>query len=909
MPAWLPLGFTQPWLLLALLALPAVWWLLRVTPPAPVRQPYPPTRLLARLKGREDTPAHMPLWLLLLRLLILALVILAASGPVWNPRPLLGSAATVVLVVDNGFETAADWPLRRQTLETLLARADREGREVVLITTAPERAGIRIRRGTPARLLAQARGLEPRPWPADRAAVARLVPELGVNSAEVHWIASPWASDAEGREAVAELARALAALGPLTLYLPDDAPPLRLAPPQETPEGLTIRLERARATGAATYTVLAFGPEGEGLARLPLAFAADARVATGRLALPLEVRNRIARLELAERAGALTVVLFDERWRRRVVGLYGARELEASQPLLSDLHYVERALAPWAEIRRGDLDALLAGPLSVLVLADVGRLADDVVARLRRWIEAGGVVLRFAGPRLAAGGDALLPVPLRRGERTLGAALTWSRPLGLAPFPESSPFAGLAIDPEVQVRRQVLAQPSSGLAAHTLASLEDGTPIVTGRRLGRGWLLLVHTTANPAWSDLALSRLFLDMLRRVLDLAAGVGGPVKGPLVPDRVLDAFGRLQPAPPALAPVELQDGRRPPVGPTFPPGLWRPAGRDDAEGTAPAVAVNLQETVGRVDPVAIPGAAAVRPLVSRAERPLAPWLFAAALLLALVDLLVSLRLRGLVGAGVRVGLVALGLFAGMSPVAAAEDLDPVQLAAETRFAWVITGLPEVDRKSEAGLKGLSLILALRTAVEPADPVGVDPARDQLALFPLLYWPVPPEHPDLAPGTLERVQDYLDHGGMILFDTGDGGLLLPGALGDGPGERRFRELFQGLDLPPLEPIPPDHALTRAFYLLQDFPGRFTGLPVWVDRPRPGINDGVSSVIIGGHDWAGAWAIDELGEPLYPVVPGGERQREMARRFGVNLAMYALTGNYKTDQVHVPAILERLGQ
>ena len=56
------------------------------------------------------------------------------------------------------------------------------------------------------------------------------------------------------------------------------------------------------------------------------------------------------------------------------------------------------------------------------------------------------------------------------------------------------------------------------------------------------------------------------------------------------------------------------------------------------------------------------------------------------------------------------------------------------------------------------------------------------------------------------------------------------------------------------------------------------------------------------------AWALDEQGYPIYPVVPGGERQREMVFRFGVNLAMYALTGNYKADQVHIPAILRRLG-
>ena len=108
---------------------------------------------------------------------------------------------------------------------------------------------------------------------------------------------------------------------------------------------------------------------------------------------------------------------------------------------------------------------------------------------------------------------------------------------------------------------------------------------------------------------------------------------------------------------------------------------------------------------------------------------------------------------------------------------------------------------------------------------------------------------------------------------------------------------------------MPRDHVLTKAFYLLGDFPGRWTGGRVWVERRGGRHNDGVSSVIIGANDWSGAWAVDRLGAAMFPVVPQGELQREMAYRFGVNWVMYALTGNYKTDQVHVPAIIERLGQ
>jgi len=159
-----------------------------------------------------------------------------------------------------------------------------------------------------------------------------------------------------------------------------------------------------------------------------------------------------------------------------------------------------------------------------------------------------------------------------------------------------------------------------------------------------------------------------------------------------------------------------------------------------------------------------------------------------------------------------------------------------------------------------------------------------------------------------------------MIVFDTRDAHL---GGFGSGtPEGRRLRALAAALDIPPLEPIPSDHVLTRTFYLLQDFPGRHLSRDVWVEAAPPdaeqvegmpfrNLNDGVTPVLIGGNDWAAAWAQDATGRALYPVGRGatGERQREIALRFGVNLVMHVLSGNYKSDQVHVPALLDRLGQ
>ncbi|WP_323717234.1 DUF4159 domain-containing protein [Paracoccus aminovorans] len=253
------------------------------------------------------------------------------------------------------------------------------------------------------------------------------------------------------------------------------------------------------------------------------------------------------------------------------------------------------------------------------------------------------------------------------------------------------------------------------------------------------------------------------------------------------------------------------------------------------------------------------------------------------------------------------------------AQDDPDPrlMRAADEVTLAYVITGDGDVDATSQAGLRGLSQVLTQRTTVEPGEPVGIDPDSDDLSLLTFLYWPVTDNQPAPSPQAYVRLNHFLRSGGMILFDTRDGDIA---GMGGPDGSAALQRLAAPLDIPPLAPVPGDHVLTRTFYLLKDFPGRYQGREIWAEAPPAGaeaaagvpfrnLNDGVSPVLIGGNAWAEAWALDDNGLPMFSVGSGfdGERQREMANRFGVNLVMYVLTGNYKSDQVHVPALLERL--
>lgn len=921
-----PLAFASPWLLLALATLPVLWWLLRVTPPSPRLIDFPPVRLLLALRPQEETPARTPLWLILLRMLLALLVILAVAGPLLNPGAQLRGGGPLVLVIDDGWGAAADWPARMEAVTALIDQAERESRPVRILTTARNQADktpVLSDLMTAAEARRVARAIQPKPWAVDRrGAVEKIERAPDQSGAHVAWI-----SDGLGDDYVDDFTGRLRLLGAVQVYAqPADATARLIRPPEIEGDKLIVTVLRAGGQRGAEEWLRAAAEDGRVLARQRIRFEPGQTEAKVTLELPGEVRNAMTRLQIEGQATAGGVFLVDERWRRRPVGLVSGEISEEAQPLLSSLYYLERSLKPYSEVRRGSIAQLLERELAVLVLADIGRLTDTQREQVTSWMARGGVVLRFAGPKLAKTSDDLIPVRIRGGGRALGGAMSWAKPAELKSFDENSPFAEIPVASDVRINRQVLAEPSLDLNKKTWARLSDGTPLVTAEKRGQGWLILVHTTANTDWSNLPLSGLFVTMLRRIVALSQGVVSEESSAVfAPIEILDGFGNVG-APPANAtPIPARGFRDAAAGPKTPPGYY---GREGARR-----ALNLSARIAALEPlkqlppgierIAYGGTSAVE---------FKPWLLLAAMLLALADLGISFVLRGVAigrrggaAAGVATAsMFALVVMAATLPVNAQQTKPPPDRAGpamserdefalratrETRIAFVESGDAALDRISHAGLRGLSRVLRRRTAVEPGDPMGVNVERDELSFFPLLYWSVSPQQRALSDDAIAKLKAYLGSGGTILFDTRERSSVMSGMLGGGTASRRLRFLLNRLDIPSLIHTPKDHVLTKAFYLLTDFPGRWTGGTVWVERRGGRHNDGVSSVVIGSNDWAGAWAIDEAGRPMFPVVPGTALQREMAYRFGVNWVMYGLTGNYKTDQVHVPAIIERLGQ
>ena len=946
-----PLAFLNPWLLAGLAALPVLWWLMRAIPPSPKRQVFAGVRLLAGLRDEERQSDRTPWWLLLLRCIAVAAALIGFAQPVTNLSTRApGGTGPLLLLMDQGWASAPDWAERKSAAREVLDEARRAGRDVLFWPMASEQeVPPPVSAGAAMRVL---ESLRPAPWMPDHEKVLAALQAGDMEATDTVWF-----SDGLSHDRTDELLSALAVQGRLRLIGPE-RPAKALTPPRLEDGVLVADVLRTGSGDESVEVVAMISAEGEAERRVAIGkaeFEGREGRAPVRFDLPIELQNQVTRIALVLAPSAGGAALADSAIRRVRAGLVAPESGETRSGLTSPAHYLRQALEPWAELRSGSIAEMVEADPSVIVLADQGAMVEAEQDALTEWVEAGGLLIRFAGPRLAAAIgadsfasaasgtaeiDALLPARLRRGGRVLGGALSWSTPRALGPFDPEGPFRGLAASEEIEVRTQVLAEPSPELEGRVWATLEDGTPLVTGRRIGEGHVALFHVSADAEWSSLPLSGLFVEMLGRLMVLAPGRAGEAPNAEAlagtfwrPELLMGADGVPIPASAlaeSVAGEALAEGR---IGPKLPPGIYVPAGGAEmTAGLADHVVLNLMRADSVIAPFPdLPPGVAVETLGGEAPTRYGPWFLALALLIASLDVLGTLIASGRISIGrpARAARGAAGALAGallllgQAPELRAEDtpIPPewVEAAAETTLGYVLTGDAEIDRISERAMVGLGEELIRRTAVEPGPPMGVAPGRDELSLYPILYWPLTEATlPDAE--ALEALARYIRGRGLLIIDTKSGASELGRA-----SNTEMREIARALNLPPLAPLDEDHVLSRTFYLMNDYPGRWRGERVWIEAPPPTregaepppadipqfdrVDDAVSPVIVGSADWASAWAVDQDGLPLFPVGRPGDRQRELAFRFGVNTVIYALTGNYKSDQVHAPEVLRRLGQ
>ncbi|WP_068315329.1 DUF4159 domain-containing protein [Polycladidibacter hongkongensis] len=938
----LPLTFSAPLVLIALLSLPALWWLLRHSPPQPRQQVFPPLRLLLSLKETSTTPAHTPWWLLLLRLLAAALLIIAFAGPIWQPQtPIIASKAKgpLWILMDNSWSAAFSWPQQQQLAQRLIDEAQTTDRPVLLVplASAPTTAtGIT----TADKANEALEAMKPEGWQASpenwgnrlQDALAEAAP------AQVTWLLPPKPS--------AETARLFRGIKPnltnetiTTTYLATAATYALSAATNNT-SALTFTALRSDTAADEHLSISALDKLGRKLGSASATWRVGEHQATALLDMPIQLRNDVESLRLTNAPNAASsVFLLDSGARRRAIAILTGTDRASGQPLLSAGHYLERALRPTSQILPShdqsltkNIEAAINQGAAAIFLADIGVLSPLAETALTQWVERGGTLVRFAGPRLAATEGTLLPVDLRRTGRLLGTNLSWQQPQPLGGFAEQGVFAGLKVPTDILINKQVLAEPGPQLRDKTLAFLADGTPLVTASTQGHGRLILFHVTADTSWSNLPLSGTFAQMLGEITKTASATPSKqnTKDQATPNtvslpayRLLDGAGRLYKPLRKTRPLSLSDLQDLPITAAHPAGLWGSEASTTARNLGPRVASQI---IAGSTPAEFEQSLGYPQETQRDLR--APFLIFALLLLLLDTLLMVLR-GGLPrakwrhsGSALLLLSTAVALTLAAPLPSAAQSKDPLVFALdatlEPRLAYVTSSDTSLNELTHAGLTGLSRALAARTSLEPESPMPLDIESDELAFFPFIYWPVDASAPQPTTQVKERIAAFMRGGGTILFDTRDQ-TQQASAINPTPQQQWLQTLLGGMDIPQLAPATDKHVVSKSFYLVESFPGRYQGSPLWVEATSPSgqnenqvkrpveAGDGVSSLLITAADFAGAWATSNTGSYLLPTVPADPFQRELAYRTGINIVMYALTGNYKADQVHIPALLERL--
>ena len=890
-----PITFLAPLVLLGLLALPIIWWILRVTPPSPKKETFPPLRILKDVVTEEETPDSTPLWLLLFRILLGAILAIALARPILQQTEGI-TTRPLTLIIDDGWDAAPNWTNVIREAEAKITDARRKNVDVLLMTTITPSTDAKFKPAEDA--LKAVKSLRPKALPSNRETLAKVLDNADISSSEVVWLSSGVNfGQADALSNVLKTAAKAVRLDPIgeaSIIMPGEI--------RETPDGFKSVWHRPNSSGLRNLEIIASGKDGRVIGRADISFTPGASRAEAEFKLPSELRSRVSTLRANGVSSAGSVTLLDDSWGRPLIGVVTPPK-DIANPLLSEPFYTKTALTPYADIFEGTLEDLLPLSPSVIIMPDIARTINKDI---KEYVETGGLLLRFAGEKLAERPDELLPVVLRSGGRALGGALTWEDPQRLATFTTESPFFSLAIPDDITVKRQVMAEPGIETDTKTWARLEDGSPVVTSSTQGLGRIVLFHVTAGPEWSNLPVGGLYVNMLRRILPLARAAPSrnqDSSGDWVAERVLNGFGRLETPPIESASIPEAGFADIKISPQHLPGLYRQGARRRALNTI-KVPQDLK-AIGSQSGISISDYGRTK------DRTIGGLLLGAALLMLALDALFALMssgrlsyLKPKLSRGLATLLIA--SFIVMPLDTSAQDKN-LEAATALHLAYIKTGNGRLDRMSEVALESLARQLTIRTTIEPEGAKGINPETDDLVFYPFLYWPVTRDAQPLSDKANANLNSYMAGGGTIVFDTQDEGDRVLRGSEPHPG---LTVLTEKLDIPALTKTPEDHVLTKSFYLIQTYPGRWANGAVWVDRDTNGAaRDGVSSVILTSNDWAAGWALDEDGNELAEIEKDIPRQREMSIRAGVNVAMYALSGNYKADQVHAAALIERLGR
>lgn len=923
-------SFYHPLYLISLLLLPLIYFLIKLTPPQPHVILFPPISILKKLVPAEKTPKNSPLLLLIVRLFLVGAIITALAGPYYqisdkviiNNQPLL-------IVVDDSWSSAQDWDQRKNFIQNLIHEAELQSVPTYIYAASDNNISQFIDYATTRNRI---KILNPKPYVPNYSEAINIIREFTKSHENCHivWLA-PALAHPDAGEFITSLESDKKKTPNISIYANHNDIKI-LRNPINQKEAIHIDIENYNQSLNSPIEIIASDFYGNTLFQQHF----DQKFQTKDKILikaPLELRNKVSHLRINNQHTAGSVALLDDRSRRARIGIFAQSKDNSTQPLLSAYYFLSKALNPFADIvipNSGSItpiDDLLSQNITTLILSDVGLLTEPDEHAVAKFLTDGGSLIRFSGPNLAAKADDLLPVKLRPASRNLGGAISWEKPKKIAQFEHSSPFYEFSIPDDILISRQLLAEPTNDLNDKTWVRLEDGTPLVTADRRGKGLLVFFHISAETSWSNLPISGLFIDMLNK-LSLYSFISDEIKKNDVTEinnssqlslravKLLDGFGNFLPGPIDSVPsISLNNSG-------FTDSNNLPGFYVDGSITRAVQPISKNEILSKLDDIIKNKTINTLDDISRYD--LSSVFLLLSVLLFLIDTLLSTPKSNLSINIFKFPKLILFITILLAPndEAYATSSPSDQLPSKemisiltSRLAYVLNGDNNIDATAYDGLKHLTNELRARTSYEPGDPIGLDLNKDDLSLYPLIYWPIYASMPQPNEKVIQKLATFMRFGGTVIFDTRNGDAY-SNVIGESQESSWLRLLLQQLDVPVVEQVPRDHVITKTYYLINKLQGSSEPCDSWVEKTFMDVadeqrnnfiqsTDNVSSLIITSCNLASAWS--RFSRENNFSSNKDTHNLELAMRSGINIVMYTLTGNYKSDQVHKRRIIERL--
>ena len=885
--------------LLGLIILPIIFFIIRFYPPVPKEKEYSSFFLLKDIVRQNSSKTKFPLWLLIFRLLLCLLVILFFSDPYLTIGKQTGNYKNYTIIADNGWSIANNWKNYKNIIKEISIEAENKKKEIHFYFSLSENIIEPTILKSHNEVLEFIKKNPPLVQQTDRKNVIKILKKNNYfNSSKVFFIFSNFDS-----RSIKEQTQTLK-------LIKENNPAIEIINPVKkitflekvniNKERLELTIKRKGIYINNDFVIQIFGNSGEVLFKKKYTYNSNIDEYKITETFPIEIINQFFKIKILNENHAGAYFYLDDYTKRVSVGVIAEDESLIEKPLLSPVYYLKKSLNQNHTSYIASIKKILDKKISVIFLPSNKRLLKADQNRLKKWIKEGGVLVRFSDKNIIKQKDLYFDGKnYFQSLRNIAKDFSIQNKLSISSFTKNTLLSNLKVPKDLIFEKQlILDNYESDIIV--LASLEDQSPLITMKNVGYGKVILFHITSNNEWSNLPLSSLFKDIISKLLLVPKVEKNLYSEEMIIKSKIDSFGELtNPLKNYYYVNNLIEEKKY-------PSFKNPAGIYENENLS--IALNLSGNLSTQSFFSnIDERISIKNNYEKSIFKLKNFILILIFIMFFADMLINIILKNNIlflnffkkSKSFSFLFVFSIILCSQNKIEASENYNKIFLA------YIKTENNILNQIALSGLTNLKDFLIERTSISPQGVKEIDIVSDKIFFYPFIYWQITKNIPNLEEKTIKKIKNYFNSGGIILFDI----IYLSKSYNnvDKNTLEDIEALFSELGIEDLQQITKNHTLSKSYYLLKKFPGRFDNKLFLVNTDNLDDNDGVSSVIVGLNNWVGAWAKDENNYPLYQVIPGGDRQRELSFRFGINLIMYSLTGNYKSDQVHSKSILERL--